>query len=52
MICNIKFLYKVLIALAAVIIPGLIFLAFRLVQFAYDWVIDRLIIRRFFRYRR
>ncbi len=45
-------LVAVLIALAAVIIPGLVYLAFRYVQYAYDWVIDRLIIRRFFRYRR
>ena len=42
----------VLIAVAALIIPGLVYLAVRYIQYAYDWVIDRLVIRRVFRYRR
>lgn len=45
-------LVVVLIAVAAIVIPGLIFLVFRAVQFAYDWVIEKLIIKRFFRYRK
>ncbi|MCQ2531302.1 MAG: hypothetical protein MJ093_01185 [Saccharofermentans sp.] len=42
----------VLILAASVLIPGLIYLAFRLLQFAYDWVIDKLVIKKFFRYKR
>ena len=37
-----------LYALAAIIIPGLIYLAIKLVQFVWDWVINTLIIKRFF----
>ena len=37
-----------LYALAAIIIPGLIYLAIRLVQYVWDWVINTLIIKRFF----
>lgn len=45
-------LVVVFIMAAAVIVPGLIFLGFRLLQFAYDWVVDKLIIKKFFRYKR
>ena len=37
-----------LYALAAIIIPGLIYLAIRLVQYVWDWVVNTLIIKRFF----
>ena len=37
-----------LYALAAIIIPGLIYLAIRLVQYVWDWVVNMLIIKRFF----
>lgn len=33
---------------AAVLLPGIIYLAYRLVQYGYDWVIARLVIRKFF----
>jgi hypothetical protein len=38
----------ILLMLAAVVIPSLIFLAVKLVQFVWDWVINTLIIKRFF----
>ena len=34
--------------LAAMIIPGLIYLAIRLVQYVWDWIVNTLIIKRFF----
>ena len=34
--------------LSAMIIPGLIYLAIRLVQYVWDWVVNTLIIKRFF----
>lgn len=37
-----------LYALAAIIIPGLIYLAVKLVQYVWDWVVNTLIIKRFF----
>lgn len=37
-----------LLVLAAVVIPILIYLAVKLVQYAWDWVINLLIIKRFF----
>lgn len=37
-----------LYALAAIIIPGLIYLAIRVVQYVWDWVVNTLIIKRFF----
>ena len=37
-----------LYALAAIIIPGLIYLAIRLVQYVWDWIVNTLIIKRFF----
>ncbi len=37
-----------LYALAAIIIPGLIYLAIRLVQYVWDWVVNTLIIKKFF----
>jgi hypothetical protein len=37
-----------LYALAAIIIPGLIYLAIRIVQYVWDWVVNTLIIKRFF----
>ena len=36
----------------AVIVPGLVFLLIRYVQFGYDWVIDKLILKKYFRFRR
>lgn len=41
-----------LIAFCAVVIPGVIFLAYRCVQFAYDWVIEHLVLRKVFHYRK
>lgn len=37
-----------LYVLAAIIIPGLIYLAIRIVQYVWDWVVNTLIIKRFF----
>ncbi len=37
-----------LYVLAAIIIPSLIYLAIRLVQYVWDWVVNTLIIKRFF----
>ena len=37
-----------LLALAAVVIPSLIYLAVKIVQFVWDWVVNTLIIKRFF----
>jgi len=37
-----------LFALAAVVIPSLIYLAVKLVQYVWDWVVNVLIIKRFF----
>lgn len=42
----------VLILALALIIPGVIFLLVRLVQYGYDWLIDKLILKKFFRFRR
>lgn len=36
----------------AVIVPGLVFLLIRYVQFGYDWIIDKLILKKYFRFRR
>ena len=37
-----------LYALAAIVIPSLIYLAVKLVQYVWDWVVNTLIIKRFF----
>jgi len=37
-----------LIIAAAIVIPGLVYLAFRLLQYGYDWLISKYIIKRFF----
>ena len=37
-----------LYALAAIIIPGLLYLAIKLVQYVWDWIVNTLIIKRFF----
>lgn len=37
----------VIALLAAVIVPGLFFLALRLLQYGYDWIINKAIIKRF-----
>ena len=42
----------VLVFAAFLIIPGLVVIIYKLVQYFYDFVIDRLILRRFFRYKR
>ena len=42
----------VLVLAALVVLPGLVVLAYKALQYAFDFLIDRLIIRRFFRYRR
>jgi len=42
----------VLILAAALVIPGVVFLIIRLVQFGYDWLIDKLVLKKFFRFRR
>ncbi|MBO4407730.1 MAG: hypothetical protein J5786_00480 [Clostridiales bacterium] len=36
-----------LIVVAAVVIPGLVFLVYRLLQYCYDWAVNKLIIKRF-----
>lgn len=41
-------LTAVLIIAAAIVIPGLVYLAFRLLQYGYDWLINKYIIKRFF----
>lgn len=41
-----------LIVILAVVIPGLVYLAYRLLQYCYDWVINTLIIKRFIPNRR
>ncbi len=38
----------ILLILAAVVIPSLIFLAIKLVQYVWDWLVNTLIIKRFF----
>lgn len=38
----------ILLILAAVVIPSLIFLAVKLVQYVWDWLVNTLIIKRFF----
>lgn len=45
-------LVSVGVILALVLIPGLIFLLYKLVQYIYDYAMDRLLIRRIFRYKR
>jgi len=45
-------LIVVLLVVASIVVPGLIFLVFRFVQFAYDWVVEHLILRKFFHYRK
>ena len=42
----------VLVLAALIVIPGLFVLIFKVVQYFYDLLVDRLILRRFFRYRR
>jgi hypothetical protein len=37
-----------LYAIAAIVIPSLIYLAIKLVQYVWDWVVNTLIIKRFF----
>ena len=41
-----------LIVVLAVVVPGLIYLAYRILQYCYDWVINKLIIKRFIPNRR
>ena len=44
---------SVVVALVlSIILPGLVFLLIRYVQFGYDWVIDKLILKKYFRFRR
>lgn len=45
-------LVVVLVLAALVIIPGLVVIAYKAVQYLYDFLLDRLILRRFFRYKR
>lgn len=45
-------LVVVLVLAALVVIPGLFFILYKYVQYFYDFLIDRLILRRFFRYKR
>ncbi len=45
-------LIAVLILAAAVLIPGMVFMTVRYLQYAYDWMIERVVLRRFFRYRK
>jgi hypothetical protein len=42
----------VLVFAAMIVIPGLVVLLYKAVQYFYDFLIDRLVLRRFFRYRR
>lgn len=35
-------------AVAAVVVPGLLYLVYRMIQYGYDWVIAKLVIRKFF----
>jgi len=42
----------VLIIALAIVVPGLVFLLIRYIQFGYDWVIDKLILKKYFRFRR
>ena len=37
-----------LCAVAAIVIPGLVYIAYRMVQYGYDWLIAKFIIRKFF----
>lgn len=37
----------VLVLLAAILLPGLVFFIFRFIQFGYDWIINKAIIKRF-----
>ena len=41
-----------LIAVLAVVVPGIIYLLYRILQYCYDWVINKLIIKRFIPNRR
>ena len=45
-------LVVVLVVAALVVIPGLVVIVYKLVQYFYDFLIDKLILRRFFRYKR
>ena len=40
--------FVLLMALAAIVIPSLIYLGVKLVQYVWDWVVNTLIIKRFF----
>jgi len=40
------------VLLALVMIPGIVFLLYKLVQYVYDFILDRLLIRKVFRYKR
>ena len=42
----------VLIIALAIVVPGLVFLLIRYIQFGYDWIIDKLILKKYFRFRR
>ena len=42
----------VLVIAALILIPGLFVLIFKAVQYFYDLLVDRLILRRYFRHRR
>lgn len=44
-------LVVVLVLAALVAVPGIVVLLYKLVQYFYDFIIDRLILRRFFRYK-
>ncbi len=45
-------LVGVAVLAALIVIPGLVVIIYKLVQRLYDYIIDRLILRRFFRYKR
>jgi hypothetical protein len=42
----------VLVLAAMIAIPGLVVIIYKVIQYFYDFVIDRLVLRRFFRYKR
>ena len=44
---HIVLVFVAILALS-VVIPGLIFMAIRIVQYLYDWAVNKLIIKRFF----
>jgi hypothetical protein len=42
----------VLVLAAFVIIPGLVVILYKVAQYFYDFLVDRLVLRKFFRYKR